>query len=470
LWLWEDRVVRALDLDRPELEAATDAVVQAALRWLLDLEARRVAPETTGDATVALFAGQLPEAGLGQDALDVLPLVLEHSRGQNGRFFGYVLGSGEPVGVLGDVIASAINQNVTSWRSAPAATVIEQTLVTDLARELGCAGFSGSFCGGGSFANLMGLAMAREARSHANEVGTRPGRVYASSEAHMSIGKALALLGLGRENLRSVPVDERFKMCPDALRLAVQEDTERGLTPLAVVASTGTVMTGAVDPLVEIAAVAREHDLYLHVDGAYGGFAALAEPALIGPLALADSVSLDAHKWLYQPVDCGLFLFKDGDLARRTFSFTGDYTRTLTEDPLEGFAFFEESLELSRRFRALKLWLSIRYHGLAAYRNSIREDLELARELASKIAESDRFELLAPVELSAVCFGLCRPDRRDVDQLNQAVLRQVNARGRVYISNATINDRFALRACITNHRTTRQDVAELIQELEQAAN
>jgi aromatic-L-amino-acid/L-tryptophan decarboxylase len=456
--------MRALHLEPDELQAAADAAAKAAVAWLIDLDSRRISPETSGQATLSLFAEPLAEAGLGADALDSLGVVLEHSRSQGGRFFGYVLGSGEPVGVIADLVASAMNQNVTSWRSAPAATVIEQTLVAELARGLGCEGFSGSFCGGGSAANLMGLAMAREARAPANEAGSKPACVYASSEAHMSIGKAIALLGIGRENVRSVPVDERFRMRPDLLRRAVREDEAHGRRPLVAVASAGTVNTGAVDPLEEIGAIAREHDLHLHVDGAYGGFAALAEPDLIGPLRCADSISLDAHKWLYQPVDCGLFLYKDRELARRTFSHTGDYARTLTDDPVEGFAFFEESIELSRRFRAIKLWLSIRYHGLSAYRESIREDLALAQELGRRIAESGRLELLAPIGLSTVCFGV-----RGDDERNWAVLRSVNERGRVYISNATINGRFALRACITNHRTTSADLDALIEEVLRAA-
>ena len=239
----------------------------------------------------------------------------------------------------------------------------------------------------------------------------------------------------------------------------------QGRLPIAVVASAGTVATGAVDPVAEIASVAREHDLYLHVDGAYGGLAALAAPELIGPLGVADSVSLDLHKWLYQPIDCGLLLFRDRELARRTFSYTDDYVAAFADDPDEAFVFFEESIELTRRFRALKAWLSLRYHGLGAYRASIREDLELAQELGRKIEESRELELLAPVELSAVCFRVRGAPAVNLDELNRVALATVNRHGRVYISNATINGDFALRACITNHRTTSADLDVLIDEV-----
>src|SRR5207248_5588905 len=461
--------MRSLELDSAELEDLTSEVVQAVRRWNAELDLRPIAPASSGPQVLDLFGGGIPEAGLGHDALAFLPALLEHSRAQNGRFFGYVLGSAEPVAALGDFLASALNQNVTSWRSGPAAATIERALVDQLAGELGCDGFSGSFCGGGSSANLMGLAMARESKCAANEIGARPAVVYASSEAHMSIPKAVALLGLGRENLRLVSVDDRCKLRADVLREAIAEDLRAGRQPIAVVASAGTVNTGAVDPLDEIASIAREHELHLHVDGAYGGLAALADPARIGLLGVAETISFDLHKWLYQPVDCGLLLFRDRDLARRTFSYTDDYVTAFADDPLEAFAFFEESLELSRRFRALKAWLSLLYHGMRAYRASTGEDLERAQQLARKIQEHAELELLAPVELSVVCFR-ARGDRGvNVDELNRSILTTLNRRGRVYISNATIDGSFALRACLTNHRTSSGDLDVLVDEVLSAA-
>jgi aromatic-L-amino-acid/L-tryptophan decarboxylase len=456
--------VRALDLDPATLEELATRAVQASLGWIRELDERPIRPNAAGPQLLDLFNDPIPEDGLGDGAFALADL-LENSRAQNGRFFGYVMGSAEPVGVLGDLLASALNQNLTSWRSGPAATTIELALVGQLARELGCDGFSGSFCGGGSSANLMGLAMARESKCPANEAGSRSAVIYASSEIHMSIPKAVALLGLGRENLRIVPVDDDFRMRADALEQAIAADVAAGKAPIAVVATTGTVSTGAVDPVEAVAAIAREYDLYLHVDGAYGGLAALATPGRIGPLGLADSVSFDFHKWLYQPIDCGLLLFRDRELARRTFTYTDDYVASFADDPLEAFMFFEESMELSRRFRALKVWLSLRYHGLGAYRASIREDLDLAQSLARRIEDSDQLELLAPVELSAVCFRARGVASADLDELNRLVLTAVNERGRVYISNATINGRFALRACITNHRTTADDLEVLIAEV-----
>src|SRR5581483_2082312 len=236
-----------------------------------------------------------------------------------------------------------------------------------LATAIGCGGSRGSLTGGGSAANLMALAMAREAKLAANERGLKAAAdavFYASEQVHMSIPKAVALLGIGRENLKLVPVDDLDRMIPSALESAIQSDRAAGRVPMAVIATAGTVNTGAIDPLGEIAVIARRHGIWLHVDGAYGALAAIAAPEKFPGLALADSVSLDPHKWLYQPLDCGCLLYRDATAAQKAFAHTGDYAKVLNADPIEGFAFFEESMELSRRFRALKLWLSIRYHGM----------------------------------------------------------------------------------------------------------
>ena len=240
-----------------------------------------------------------------------------------------------------------------------------------------------------------------------------------------------------------------------------------------MVASAGTVSTGAIDPLPEIADICRRHHLWLHVDGAYGALAAIAAPEKFPGLSLADSISLDPHKWLYQPLDCGCLLYRDPQHARAAFAHSGDYARSLSQDPVEGFAFFEESLELSRRFRALKLWLSLRYHGLNAFRDAIRADLDHAQQLAELVRANEKLELLAPVELSAVCFRYVwrgSPAREeDLNALNERILKRVIQRGRVFISNAVIHGKFALRACFVNHRTKSEDVQAVVDEVIAAA-
>jgi len=464
--------MNALQLSTSDFRTLAARVSGMAADYLAGLEKQRTFPQVSGEASLSAFGAALPEQGLGPAALDALFDVLYFSRPPSPRFFGYVHGSGEPVAAIADLLTSVLNQNVTAWRSAPAAVALERHLVGALAAALGCRGYLGSFCGGGSMANLMALAMAREARLPANACGARPGVVYASSEIHMSIPKAMALLGLGRENLRLIPTDEGFRMSVAHLRKAIAADRAAGRRPLAVVATAGTVNTGSIDPLADIASLCGEHGLWMHVDGAYGALAALAVPERFTGLNAADSLSLDPHKWLYQPLDCGVLLFRDAAAARAAFSYTGDYAKPLAEDPVEGFAFFDESLELSRRFRALKLWLSLRYHGLQAFRGAMHADLRHAQLLAELVAGSPQLELEAPVALSAVCFRYRRPEGAtpDADRLNAAILKRVIERAHVYLSNATLRGRFVLRACFVNHRTSESDVAQIVSEVLAAAD
>jgi glutamate/tyrosine decarboxylase-like PLP-dependent enzyme len=455
----------ALDLSSEEFQSLAARVTDLATRFLTALPELPSFPKVSGQQTRERFGGPLPESGLKEAALGLLEDVVAMSRPPSPRFFAYVLGSGEPVAALADLLASVLNQNVTAWRSAPVGVTIERLVIEWLGAAVGCSGFGGSLCSGASIANLMALAMAREAKLPPFESSARA-VVYASSEVHMSIPKAVTLLGLGRQSLRLVPVDGSWRMDVQALQAAIEADVAAGSKPISVIATAGTVNTGAVDPLESIAAVCRQHRLWLHIDGAYGALSALASPERMRGLSLADSLSLDPHKWLYQPVDCGALLYRSPAAARGAFSQTGEYARAFGSDPLEAFAFFEESIELSRRFRALKLWLSLRYHGAKAFRAAIRADLEHARDLARMVSDTAELELMAPVELSAVCFRYRAdvPDS-DLNELNAAILKRVIERGRVYLSNASLTGRFALRACFVNHRTTDADVAEIVPEV-----
>src|SRR5689334_6063365 len=453
-----------LELDGQALERAMERTFELARAFWRTLPQRRSYHGSTGQESERLFNRPWTEAGRGISVLDDFSAIADHSRPPGGSFFGYVLGSNEQVGALAELLAAALHQNVTAWRSAPAATAVERTVVGWLAQAVGCPEFTGSLCGGGSAANLMGLAMARESKTPANEFGADGTcTIYASDQVHMSINKAVALLGVGRRNLRLVPSDGAFAMRTDALLDAIDADRKSGKRPFAIVASAGTVSTGAIDPLPAIAAIARANDLWLHVDGAYGALAALARPDMFAGLALADSLSLDAHKWLYQPLDCGCLLYRDAGAAGAAFSDSGDYVRVANTDPIEAFAFFDQSVELSRRFRALKLWMSLQYHGRSAFREAIALDLAHAQLLANLVGAEPSLELMAPVPLSAVCFR-----HREAD--NAALLHRVIARGRVYISNATIKGQFCLRACFVNNRTYEADVHAIVSEVIAAAD
>src|SRR5205807_683193 len=284
-----------LEIAPDEFRRLAAEVTEIAADYLSSLESRPVFPKTSGQETQHLFQAPLPEEAMGAKAFKYLHDVVNHSRAQNGRFFGYVLGSGEPVSAVADLLASVLNQNVTAWRSAPAAVTIERTVVGWLAKAIGCEGFNGNHAGGGSSANIMGLAMADEAKTPANEEGihTAPeGVVYAADEVHMSIPKAVALLGIGRNHLHLVAIDNSFRMIPAELDRAIHRDRDAGRIPIAVVASAGTVNTGAVDPLPDIADISRACGAWLHVDGAYGALAAIAAREKFAGLELADSISL----------------------------------------------------------------------------------------------------------------------------------------------------------------------------------
>lgn len=463
--------MNSLEISEKQFRRYAADVLEMTAGYLSTLHKRRVFPVTSGADTEQLFAEAAPEDGMGEAAFASVADVIAHSRAQNGRFFGYVQGSAEPVAALGDFIASVLNQNMTAWRSAPAGVTIERTVVRWLAEAIGCGSFSGTLTGGGSAANLMALAMARESRIPANDrgmVGTERAVIYTSDQVHMSIPKAVAMLGIGRENLRFVACDDVYTMLPSELERAIAEDKASGHRPIAIVASAGTVNTGSIDPLAEIAGVARAHDLWLHVDGAYGALAAVAVPEKFGGLSEANSISLDAHKWLFQPLDCSCLLYRDTEIARKTFTYTDSYAKQLSSDPIEGFAFFEESVELSRRFRALKLWLSLRFHGLKAFRDAIRMNLDQAQRLVAAVRVRPELELVGPVELSAVCFRHLvgnRATEAERNQFNLALLKRIVGRGDVYLSNAELNGKFCLRACIVNHLTTDADINRVVPEV-----
>ena len=466
---------RPLALQPADFRTLAHSLSDFAADYLEKLPGIRSYPEgISGAAVDKILSAEIPFDGMGQAAFDLLPQVFENSRPASPRFFGYVFGSGEPISALGQFASAVLHQNATAWRSGPSANTIERTVIRWLAEAIGCGGFSGSLTLGGSMANLMALCMAREAKFPANETGVQGGIIYCSTEAHMSNAKAAALLGLGHKAVRLIPVDDEFRMRTQDLRSAIESDLAGGGKPIAVVASAGTTATGSIDPLREIAAICADYKLWMHIDGAYGALASIAIPETFDGIGLADSISLDPHKWLYQPTGCGCLLYRNPADARRAFSHSGEYARVLSSDPVEGFAFFEESIELSRPFRALGLWLSLRYFGLRAFQQSIADDLRLAQHLVAAIDAQPQLERLAPVALSAVCFRyIGQPHsshaHRNLDDVNRSILDRVIKRGRVYISNAEIRGKFALRACVVNHRTTEDDVSAIVSEVLSAA-
>src|SRR2546423_6382257 len=319
------------------------------------------------------------------------------------RMFGYVQSPGTPLAAFADLLASMVKANLTIWRSAPAPVELERLTIDWIRQILGFpAEAGGLFVSGGSMANLAALGAARHARDHS--LGRL--RMYASSATHFSIAKAAALLGIGRENVRHVAVDEHFKMRMDDLVAKISADMEAGYAPFCVVGNAGTVDTGAVDPLREIREVANRFELWMHVDGSYGAFAILARSArkLFAGMEQADSIALDPHKWLYLPVDVGCVIYRNPEIARATFAHEAEYTRMFGEEADEAFVCWDYGPELSRRFRALKVWMFLKGVGLDRLSEAIETNLACARYLESMLRASDAFAMVAPVQLSIFCF------------------------------------------------------------------
>jgi glutamate/tyrosine decarboxylase-like PLP-dependent enzyme len=471
-----------------ELSAQAVALV---LDYFAHISELPVFPDTTAGKIREQLQTTLPIEGEPLDELmkDCRTVINASRHNGHPRFFGYVASGSTPVGAFADLIASALNSNLTSWRSSPAATEVERTTLRWLGSLIGYSEDArGLLTSGGSMANLNALFIAHrvKAKDETSQKGLwnagQPMTVYASDQVHLSIPKAADVLGLGREQVRLLRTDERFRLDVRSLREHLASDINNGLRPFCVVANAGTVNTGAVDPLNEIAQVAEEKGLWLHVDGAYGALAALDESkrALFAGIERADSVSLDPHKWLYAPVDCGCLLFRDERSVKGVFSEgEADYIKVDEQTADESFAFWDYGIELSRRFRALKIWLMLRYYGALRVKAAISKDNALAAELAERVSVAEDFELLAPTQLSICCFRYVPPNLRlqlaatdddeerarindRLDDLNARIMHRVQRGGRAYLSNATLQGRYALRACITNFRTTSKDIIETL--------
>ena len=389
---------------------------------------------------------------------DVLPFA---SRDGHPRFFGFVPFAGTWPGALGDLIASGSNLYAGSWMESAGPSQVELEVLGWFKDWIGYPpDAAGSLVSGGSAGNITALACAREALAG-------PMRddlvLYVSDQAHSSIARAARMLGFRPEQVRVLPSDERFRLAPETLGAAITADLARGLTPFCAVAQGGATNTGSVDPLEGLAEVCREHSAWLHVDAAYGGFAALADPDLLPGLAHADSVTLDPHKWLYQPFECGCVLVRNGQALRNAFEILPDYLRDAEADA-EEVNFCDLGLQLTRSARALKIWVSLRYFGLEAFREAIRRSLEVAAAAARRVEESQTLELMAPPSLGVVCFR-----RRELDEAaNAGLVSALERSGTGLISTTRLRGRFALRMCVLNHQSAPEDVEAVLAFLETA--
>ena len=468
------------DLSPEELRRLGALVVDAVAGHRERLLSRPVFGKIGPDA--ALFRQPLPEEG--RPFEEVLAFVRDHvlpfpMGNSHPRFYGFINATADPVGVFADFLAATMNPNC--WGGDHAAIHVETRVIAWLAEMIGYpTSAEGVLVSGGSMANFTALAAARRGTTPGNvrEDGLAgPDRprltVYASDQTHACVDKAVDLLGIGTRQLRKIETDERFRVRIPELRAAIADDRAAGFQPAIVVGNAGTVNTGAIDPLDEIADICRAEGLWFHADGAYGALASMVpelKPMFAG-MEKADSVAVDPHKWLYVPYEAGATLVRDPGRLSATFRKFPEYLASDPESPFPGPAWFaERGVELSRGFKALKVWMGIQTHGRRAYVERIASDIALARFLAAEVDRRPDFERLAEPVLSIANFRY-RPTKRSLsdeglDALNRRIINRLVADGAFFLAPTVLKGRTALRVSITNFRTTQSDLLALLDEVE----
>jgi aromatic-L-amino-acid decarboxylase len=379
---------------------------------------------------------------------------------QHPGWFAYFPANNSPASVLGELLTAGLGAQCMVWQTSPAAAELEEVVLDWLRQMIGLpAGFSGVIQDTASTATLCALLTARERATgfEANESGCKPPlTVYASEEAHSSVDKAVKIAGFGKKNLRRIPTDGRFALVPEKLEEILARDKEAGLIPACVVATVGTTSSGAIDPLRPIGEICRRHGVWLHVDAAWAGTAALLPEKrwILDGAELADSLVFNPHKWMLTNFDCSAYFVRDPGALVRTFEVQAEYLKTGVDAKVKNYR--DWGIQLGRRFRALKLWFVVRSYGVEGLQAMVREHIRLAGLVRDWIEADPRFELLAPVELGLVCFRL--NDGRDEDALyvlNRRLIERVNAAGQVYLSHTTLRGRYTIRL-VVGQRTTEE--------------
>jgi len=456
--------------DWEEFRRFAHGVIDDTVEWLATLRERAAWSEMP-EAVRGSFdeAAPIDGAGAARAYAEFVERVRPYPNGNlHPRFWGWVQGTGTPLAMIADMLASALNPHMAGFNQAPA--LVEKQVLAWLAELMGFPrGSSGVLTSGGTMANLIGLAVARgekasfDVREHGLQGYRGPRLVfYASAETHGWCRKAAELLGLGNSAYRRVAVGADYRINVEGLRTLIESDRREATRPFCVVGNAGTINTGATDDLRALARVCKEEGLWFHVDGAFGALARWSEKlrGVVDGIEEADSLAFDLHKWMYLPFEVGCVLVRDAEAHVRAFAANQNYFGDTERGVIGGgLPFAERGIELTRSFRALKVWMSLKAHGVAAYARLMEQNVTQAQYLAELIAREPEMELLAPVPLNVVCFRFRPSDRPDavLNALNKEVLLRVQESGVAVPSSTILDGKFAIRVAITNHRSRRED-------------
>ncbi|MDX1637360.1 MAG: pyridoxal-dependent decarboxylase [Balneolaceae bacterium] len=466
----------SLDFSSASFRQTIDKSGRAIDKLYQELEIKRVYRNPNPAEIQQNFSDTIPEHGLEIDRLleKVEKRVFGHATLNVGpHFYGYITGGGNQAAVLGEMLKAALNQNNLKWHSSPVSTELEKLVCRWIAQFIGypedCGGV---LLDGGSLANFECLAIARTVQSKTEDnipenglYQRQPMTLYVSEEGHSSFDKAADILGMGKNHLRKVPADREFRVNIERMEQMILEDRERGYHPICAIGIAGTTNTGAVDDLKALAELCQRHNLWFHVDAAYGGpAAALPEyRRLFSGMEKADSLVVNPHKWMYVPFGAACVLVKDPDHMRKTFSLIPDYLASAPGNRGKT-DLMEYNLPLTKDFKALKVWMTIKAYGTQKLKQMVRADIEKAAYLTRLVTGHKQLELLAPVPLSIVCFRYRPGDMpaAKLDRVNDRLIAEIERDGRVFLTGTKINGQTALRACLINHLTKRRHLDRLV--------